>query len=211
MTGGLKALAGSLVVRGGRGERWRGGLGVAYRSGPFVGRGFTSSTMPRSHLPLIEPDWPVSRVRLSDKDSCLRPREGACQRAESQQTQLLVQACVREAGRPLTLYLVLGTQPLAQPTTHVLIDRSMGLADRPQAEVVRPPPQQAVESGHLLCDGQQGRMPPGAVMDRVAQPTDLLGRRTGAQVGLARLLRVAPADGVPQKVERLFRQPAQAR
>src|SRR5262249_43094773 len=66
---------------GSRVERWRGGLGVAYRSGPFVGRGFTSSTMPRFHLPLIEPDRRVSRIRLSDKDSCLRPREGARPRA----------------------------------------------------------------------------------------------------------------------------------
>jgi hypothetical protein len=45
---------------------WRGGLGMAYRSGPFVGRGFTSPPMLRFHIPLIEPDVRISRIRLSD-------------------------------------------------------------------------------------------------------------------------------------------------
>src|SRR5262249_23111454 len=106
--------------------------------------------MLRLHLPLIEPHGRFSRHRLSDKDSCLRPREGACPPAEPNQTQLLVQARVREACRPVTPYLVLDTQPLTQPTAHMLIERSIGLADRPQAKVVRPPHQQPVESGYLL-------------------------------------------------------------
>ena len=42
----------------GRVGMWRGGLGMAYRSGPFVCRGFTSPPMPRFHIPLIEPDVP---------------------------------------------------------------------------------------------------------------------------------------------------------
>jgi hypothetical protein len=45
---------------------WRGGLGMAYRSGPFVCRGFTSPTLPRFHSPLVEPDMQISRIRLSD-------------------------------------------------------------------------------------------------------------------------------------------------
>src|SRR6516164_5271832 len=106
--------------------------------------------MLRFHFPLVEPDRRVSRIRLSDKDSCVRPRETACPHAESNQTQLLIQACIGEACRPLTPYLVLDTQPLTQPTAHMLIDSSIGLADRPQTEVVRPTHQQAVESGHLL-------------------------------------------------------------
>ena len=51
----------------GRVEEWRGGLGTAYRSGPFVCRGFTSRTLPRFHSPLIEPDMQISRIRLSDQ------------------------------------------------------------------------------------------------------------------------------------------------
>ncbi len=29
----------------------------------------------RFHIPLIEPDVRISRIRLSDKDSCVRPRQ----------------------------------------------------------------------------------------------------------------------------------------
>ena len=59
-------------------ERWRGGLGNAYLlTGPFVCRCLTSAAIPRFHLPLIEPDVQISRIRLSDKVSRLRPREVA--------------------------------------------------------------------------------------------------------------------------------------
>jgi hypothetical protein len=37
-------------------EEWRGCLGVAYWSGHFVCRGFTSRTVPRFHSPIVEPD-----------------------------------------------------------------------------------------------------------------------------------------------------------
>jgi hypothetical protein len=49
-------------------ERWRGGLGLAYLlTGPFVCRCLTSLAMLRFHLPLIEPDVRISRIRLSEK------------------------------------------------------------------------------------------------------------------------------------------------
>jgi hypothetical protein len=45
--------------------RWvRFGLSVA---GPFVCRCLTIQTMLRFHIPLIEPDVPVSGIRLSEK------------------------------------------------------------------------------------------------------------------------------------------------
>ena len=45
--------------------RWfRFGLSVA---GPFVCRCLTSLTMLRFHIPLIEPDVRISRIRLSEK------------------------------------------------------------------------------------------------------------------------------------------------
>ena len=56
-------------------EEWRGGLGVALRvTGSFVCRGLSIHTLLRFHSPLIEPDVRVSRIRLSDKDSCVRTR-----------------------------------------------------------------------------------------------------------------------------------------
>ena len=75
--------------------RWfRFGLSDA---GPFVCRCLTSRTMLRFHLPLIKPDVRISRIQLSDKDSCVRPRNVAVAQAEFDQAELLVQVLVGEA------------------------------------------------------------------------------------------------------------------
>ena len=42
--------------------------------------------MLRFHLPLIEPDGRISRIRLSDKDSCVRPQEAARNRGAESHT-----------------------------------------------------------------------------------------------------------------------------
>jgi len=53
--------------------RWfRKGLTV---TAPFVRRCLNIPSMLRFHIPLIEPDVRISRIRLSDKDSCFRPRK----------------------------------------------------------------------------------------------------------------------------------------
>jgi len=46
---------------------WRGGLGAAYPLPAFRFRCLTSRTMLRFHIPLIEPDRRISRIRLSEK------------------------------------------------------------------------------------------------------------------------------------------------
>jgi hypothetical protein len=66
-------------------------------SGPFVCRCLTSGTMLRFHLPLIKPDVRISRIRLSDKDSCVRPRDVEVRQTKLNQSQLLVQVFVRVA------------------------------------------------------------------------------------------------------------------
>ena len=50
----------------------------------------------RFHVPLIEPDGRISRIRLSDKDSCVRPREVACPRLEPYQPQRSIKVFIRE-------------------------------------------------------------------------------------------------------------------
>src|SRR5580700_9749262 len=54
---------------------WRGGcrsnISVA---ASFVWRCLSGSTMTRFHIPLIEPDMQISRIRLADKTSRLHPR-----------------------------------------------------------------------------------------------------------------------------------------
>ena len=59
-------------------EEWRGGLGAAYLLPALSSAGASlASAMLRFHSPLIEPDGRISRIRLSDKDSRVRPREAA--------------------------------------------------------------------------------------------------------------------------------------
>ena len=49
---------------------------------------------PRFHIPLIEPDMQISRIRLSDKTSRLRPRLLTPPRAQTYEPKVAVQ--VRE-------------------------------------------------------------------------------------------------------------------
>ena len=55
------------------------------------------SAVLRFHLPLIKPDVRISRIRLSDKDSHLRPRKVARTLAEPYEPEPLVQVFVWEA------------------------------------------------------------------------------------------------------------------
>jgi hypothetical protein len=50
------------------------------------------------HTPLIEPDWRIARIRLSDKTSRLRPRLAAPTRGQAYETVMPVE--VREWIRP---------------------------------------------------------------------------------------------------------------
>ena len=81
--------------------RWfRWGLSVA---GSFVCRCLTSPTMLRFHFPLIEPDGPISGIRLSDKESCFRPRVAARDFPRIEQSQNVFQVLVGIVAVSLTL------------------------------------------------------------------------------------------------------------
>ena len=82
----------------GRVGMWRGGVGPGLSvADPFGCRCLTSLAVLRFHTPLIEPDVRVSRIRLSDKASRGRPREGSRLRTQLDQAQLAIQVLVREA------------------------------------------------------------------------------------------------------------------
>jgi hypothetical protein len=66
-------------------------------TGPFGCRCLTSKTLPRFHVPLIEPDVQVYRIRLSDKDSCIRPRGAGQAPAQVDEPVRFVQLSVRKA------------------------------------------------------------------------------------------------------------------
>ena len=51
--------------------------------------------MLRFHLPLIKPDVRISRIRLSDKDSCFRPRNVAFAQEKSDQAEFVMQVVIR--------------------------------------------------------------------------------------------------------------------
>ncbi len=92
----------------------------------------------RFQSPLIEPDVRISRIRLSDKTSCVRPRKGLGTGRELHQTEASVEVLVREAGEAVTPNLVLMAQSPAQPTDRITVQRSIALADWTEAEVPRP-------------------------------------------------------------------------
>jgi hypothetical protein len=83
------------AVRLSRVGRWRGGLGLAYLF-PALSSAGASRARPCSvsTLPLIKPDVRISRIRLSDKDSCFRPRNVAVAQAELDEAQFLVKVLI---------------------------------------------------------------------------------------------------------------------
>ena len=84
---------------------------------------------PRFHIPLIEPDMQISRIRLSDKTSRLRPRLAAPPRGQAYETVVSVK--VREGISPALASpdLVLVAQPPAQPHCCVVVERPIRFSD----------------------------------------------------------------------------------
>jgi hypothetical protein len=71
---------------------WRGGLGAAYLFPALSSAGASiASPCVRFHIPLIEPDVPVSGIRLSEKGSRCRPREIARPLGKADEAQHFVQ------------------------------------------------------------------------------------------------------------------------
>ncbi len=109
---------------------WRGGVGAAYLL-PALSSAGASLASPcfRFHIPLIEPDGPISGIRLSEKVSRCRPREIARPLGKTDEAQHFMQGCLRKPFGRRPSQLVLGTQPLKQPIAGVLIHRLIGRAD----------------------------------------------------------------------------------
>jgi len=71
---------------------WRGGVGVAYPL-PTLSSVGVSLAAPcfRFHIPLIEPDRRIYRIRLSEKVSRSRPRETARPINKTDEAKLFVE------------------------------------------------------------------------------------------------------------------------
>ena len=92
----------------------------------------------RFHVPLIEPDMQIARIRLSDKTSRLRPRRASATLGQTYEPEVPVE--VREWIRPASTSpdLMFGPQPPAQPHRCVAIERAIGSQGCANAEVVGP-------------------------------------------------------------------------
>jgi len=62
----------------------------------------------RFHIPLIEPDMQIARIRLSDKTSRLHPRLVPAQRSQTHETEVPVQVREWIGPAPTVMRLVLG-------------------------------------------------------------------------------------------------------
>ena len=111
----------------GRVEVWRGGgrLGISV-SVPFVWRCLTSSTLAPFHIPLIEPDMRISRIRLSDKTSRRRPRRAAPTPGQTYEPEVPVEVRERISPASASPDLMFGPQPPAQPHRCVAVERAVG-------------------------------------------------------------------------------------
>src|SRR6516165_4431883 len=139
----------------------------------------------RFHIPLIEPDRQISRFRLSDKTSRLRPRHVATERGQPYEPEVPVK--VREWISPALASpdLVLDAQPPAQPHRCVVVERSIRLGHGSYFEVVRPSAQRAVQRSHQLCGLLPCPRPDGQRVDVVHHALDALLRWPEPQIRLA--------------------------
>jgi hypothetical protein len=123
--------------------------------------------------PLIEPDWQFSRIRLSEKVSRGRPRKAGCPRTKLDEPKLLMQGGFRISFGRRPSYLVLGTQPLAQPSTSMSLYNLVGSADRAKTEIVSPSNHHTIECLYHCFLVQKGlvssKLLPRTVTDRSLQ------------------------------------------
>src|SRR6266496_5448790 len=98
----------------------------------------------RFHIPLIEPDMQISRIRLSDQTSRLHPRHVVPKPAQAYEPEVPVKVREWISSALASPDLVLEAQPPTQPHSGVVVDRPVRLVDGAYFEVVRPSAQRAV-------------------------------------------------------------------
>src|SRR5215510_9317673 len=103
------------------------------------------------HIPLIEPDRRIYRIRLSDKTSRRHPRRAATKLGQAYEPEVLVK--VREwIGSALASPdFVLEAQPPAQPHSRVVVEHPIRFAGGSNAKVIGPSAQRVVQLIHQPC------------------------------------------------------------
>ena len=83
--------------------------------------------MLRFHLPLVKPDVRISRIRLTYKESCVRPRDVAITQAKLNQTELVMQVFIGVTCNPPTLQLVFIRKRLVDSDVLIKCKRTVAL------------------------------------------------------------------------------------
>src|SRR3982750_3628680 len=133
-------------------EMWRGGgrsnISVA---APFVWRCLTGSAVAPFHIPLIEPDRRIYRIRPSDKTSGLPPRRAAPKLGQAYEPEMLVKVREWISSALASPDFVLEAQPPAQPHSRVVVEHPIRFAGGANAEVIGPSAKRLVQLIHQPC------------------------------------------------------------
>src|SRR6516162_10733784 len=105
----------------------------------------------RFHIPLIEPDRRIYRIRLSDKTSRLHPRRAATKLGQAYEPEVLVKVREWISSALASPDLVLEAQPPAQPQSRVVVEHPIRFAGGSNAKVVGPSAERLVQLIHQPC------------------------------------------------------------
>src|SRR5690348_9718372 len=105
----------------------------------------------RFHIPLIEPDWRIARIRLSDKTSRLHPRRATTKLGQAYEAEVLVKVREWISSARASPDLVLEAQPPAQPHSRVVVEHPIRFAGGSNAKVVGPSAERLVQLIHQPC------------------------------------------------------------
>src|SRR6201988_2645916 len=100
---------------------------------------------------LIEPDWRIARIRLSDKTSRLHPRRATTKLGQAYEAEVLVKVREWISSALASPDLVLETQPPVQPHSRVVVEHPIRFAGGSNAKVVGPSAKRVVQLIHQPC------------------------------------------------------------
>src|SRR6516162_8849540 len=156
-------------------EMWRGGGGRTYLYPPLSSGG-ASLVRPwlRFHIPLIEPDRRIYRIRLSDKTSRLHPRRATTKPGQAYEPKVLVKVREWISSALASPDLVLEAQPPAQPHSRVVVEHPIRFAGGSNAKVIGPSAERLVQLIHQPCGLLPSRRSDGQRVDSFDHALDAL-------------------------------------
>src|SRR5260221_12551869 len=102
------------------------------------------------------------------------------------------------------LYLVLSSQPVAQPISNVAIHAFIGLAHRTKPKIVSPSLYHQVEFSNQFFGVSPASVSLGLLADALTEFEYTFLRGFGPNIGLACFDPITPPQRIPQEVERFF-------